>query len=65
MVSNKTQDGVRYLYPSLEQEEYTNLNIPFTGNLFIGFKEALAFKESEGNTKQLILFGIWGIPIWY
>jgi hypothetical protein len=41
------------------------LNIPFTGNLFIGFKEALAFKESEGNTKQLILLGIWGIPIWY
>jgi hypothetical protein len=42
----KNPDGVRYLYPSLEQEEYTNLNIP-TGNLFIGFKEALALKNRK------------------
>jgi hypothetical protein len=23
------------------------LNIPFTGNLFVGFKQALGFKESK------------------
>jgi hypothetical protein len=56
----KNPDGVRYLYPSLEQEEYTNLNIPFTGNLFIGFKEALAFKESEGKYKTINSLGYMG-----
>ena len=48
----KNTDGKQYLYPSLEQEDYTNLNIPFTGNLFIGFKEALGYKESEGKYKM-------------
>lgn len=56
----KNTDGVRYLYPSLEQEDYTNLNIPFTGNLFIGFKEALAFKESEGKYKTINSLGYMG-----
>jgi hypothetical protein len=39
MVSNKNTGGIRYLYPSLQQDDYNNLNIPFTGNLFIGFKK--------------------------
>jgi hypothetical protein len=29
------------------------LNIPFTGNLFIGFKEALGYRESENKYKHL------------
>jgi hypothetical protein len=31
------------------------LNIPFTGNLFIGFKEALGYRESENKYKKSIL----------
>jgi hypothetical protein len=44
--------GIR-LYPSLQQDDYNNLNIPFTGNLFIGFKEALGYRESENKYKTV------------
>ncbi|OCB78047.1 peptidoglycan-binding protein LysM [Flavobacterium crassostreae] len=56
----KNTDGKQYLYPSLEAEDYTNLNIPFTGNLFIGFKEALGFKESQGKYKKINSLGYLG-----
>jgi hypothetical protein len=56
----KNPDGIRYLYPSLEQKNYNNLNIPFTGNLFIGFKEALGFKESQGKYKRINSLGYMG-----
>nr|WP_315183567.1 peptidoglycan-binding protein LysM [uncultured Flavobacterium sp.] len=53
-------DGKHYLYPSQEQNDYTNLNIPFTGNFFIGFKEAIAFKESQGKYKKINSLGYLG-----
>ena len=53
-------DGTHYLYPSQEQNDYTNLNIPFTGNFFIGFKEAIAFKESQGKYKKINSLGYLG-----
>ncbi|MCW2120764.1 peptidoglycan-binding protein LysM [Flavobacterium sp. 7A] len=56
----KNPDGSQYLYPSQEQEDYTNLNIPFTGNLFIGFKEAIGFKESQGKYKKINSLGYLG-----
>ena len=56
----KNPDGSQYLYPSQEQEDYTNLNIPFTGNLFIGFKEAIGFKESQGKYKKINTLGYLG-----
>lgn len=56
----KNTDGIRYLFPSLEEDDYTNLNIPFTGNLFIGFKEAIGFKESEGKYKKINSLGYMG-----
>ncbi|WP_457615844.1 peptidoglycan-binding protein LysM [Lutibacter sp.] len=31
-----------------EEESHFNYNFPFTGNSFNGFKEAIAFKESQG-----------------
>jgi hypothetical protein len=34
-------------------DDYNNLNIPFTGNLFIGFKEALGYRESENKYKTV------------
>ena len=41
-------DESDYLFPSQKQEDYAKLNIPFTGNFFIGYKEAIAFQESQG-----------------
>jgi hypothetical protein len=56
----KNTDGKQYLYPSQKQEIYTNLNIPYTGNFFIGFKEAIAFKESQGKYKKINSLGYLG-----
>jgi hypothetical protein len=60
MVSNKKYRWIRYLYPSLQQDDYNNLNIPFTGNLFIGFKEALGYRESENKYKTVNSLGYLG-----
>ena len=54
------EDGTHYLYPSEEQEEYTNLNIPYTGNFFIGFKEAIGYRESENKYKKINSLGYMG-----
>lgn len=49
-----------YLLPSQERTDYLNLNIPFTGKFFIGFKEALAFKESQGKYYKVNTLGYMG-----
>jgi hypothetical protein len=53
-------DGTHYLFPSQEQNEYTNLNVPFTGKFFIGYKEAIAFRESQGKYKKINSLGYLG-----
>ncbi len=37
-----------YVFPSQNFIDYASLKIPFTGKYFIGFKEAVAHKESQG-----------------
>ena len=49
-----------YLYPSQKSTDYTNLNIPFTGKYFIAYKEAIAFKESQGKYRLVNSFGYMG-----
>ena len=49
-----------YRFPSKEQKDYTNFNIPFTGKFFIGFKEAIAFKESQGEYHKINSSGYMG-----
>jgi hypothetical protein len=49
-----------YQFPSKEQTDYASLNIPFTGKFFIGFKEALAFKESQGKYRKINSLGYMG-----
>lgn len=49
-----------YHFPTQDQNEYTNLNIPFTGKFFIGYKEALAFKESQGKYHKVNTLGYMG-----
>jgi hypothetical protein len=53
-------DESDYLFPSKKQEDYAKLNIPFTGNFFIGYKEAIAFKESQGKYRKINSLGYLG-----
>lgn len=55
-----TNDEMAYQFPSKESKDYINLNIPFTGKFFIGFKEAVAFKESQGKYKKINSLGYMG-----
>jgi len=56
---NETDD-TSYLLPSLNVNDYTNSEIPYTGNFFIGFKEAIGFKESQGKYKKINSLGYLG-----
>lgn len=53
-------EEMSYQFPSNDKDDYINLNIPFTGRFFIGFKEALAFKESQGKYKKINTLGYIG-----
>ncbi len=53
-------DKSDYLFPSQKQEDYAKLNIPFTANFFIGYKEAIAYKESQGKYKKINTLGYLG-----
>lgn len=56
---NETDD-TSYLLPSLNVSDYTKSEIPYTGNFFIGYKEAIAFKESQGKYKKINSLGYLG-----
>lgn len=58
-LTNET-DCTSYLLPSQNQTDYVNSNIPYTGNFFIGFKEALGWKESQGKYKKVNSLGYLG-----
>lgn len=49
-----------YVFPSRNYIDYASLKIPFTGKYFIGFKEALAHKESQGKYKKINTLGYLG-----
>lgn len=54
------KEDLAYQFPSQQQSDYVSLNIPFTGKFFIGFKEAVAFKESQGKYKKVNSLGYMG-----
>jgi hypothetical protein len=54
------KDGIHYLYPSQSQNDYTSLIVPYTGKFFIGYKEAIAFKESQGKYRKINSLGYLG-----
>lgn len=56
---NETDD-TSYLLPSLNVNDYTNSEIPYTGTFFIGYKEAIGFKESQGKYKKINSLGYLG-----
>ena len=53
-------EAAHYLFPSQKQAEYTNLNVPYTGRFFIGYKEAIALRESQGKYKKINSLGYMG-----
>ena len=57
---SKKTDGLHYLYPSQKLKDYTNLSVPFTGKYFIGYKEAIGFKESQGQYRKINSLGYLG-----
>jgi len=46
--------------PTKKQSVYKPINIPFVGNSFTGFKEAVAFKESQGKYNTVNTLGYLG-----
>ena len=51
---------LEYVFPSLKPTDYSHLKVPFTGRFFIGYKEAIAFKESQGKYKKINSLGYLG-----
>ncbi len=49
-----------YQFPSEKPSDYINKSIPFIGKYFIGFKEAIAFKESQGKYGMVNSLGYLG-----
>lgn len=56
---SQTEEAL-YIFPSKISDDYVKLNIPFQGKFFIGFKEALAFKESQGKYHKVNTLGYMG-----
>ncbi len=56
------EEETAYIYPqpAPEVEEYVDLNIPFTGKFFVGYKEAIGFKESQGKYHLVNSLGYMG-----
>ena len=49
-----------YQFPSEKPTDYLNSGLPFTAKYFIGFKEAIAFKESQGKYNLVNTLGYMG-----
>jgi hypothetical protein len=49
-----------YIFPSQNTFDYVTLKIPFTGKYFIGYKEAIAHKESQGKYGKINSLGYMG-----
>ena len=49
-----------YIFPSMKQNDYKTMNVPFTGKFFIGYKEAIAFRESQGKYHRINSLGYLG-----
>jgi hypothetical protein len=53
-------ENIFYSFPSQKSNDYLKMNIPFTGRFFIGYKEAIAFKESQGKYRLVNSLGYMG-----
>ena len=53
-------EELSYVFPSQNYIDYVTFKIPFTGKYFIGFKEAVAHKESQGKYCKINSLGYMG-----
>jgi hypothetical protein len=53
-------EELSYVFPSQNYFDYASLKIPFVGKYFIGFKEAVAHKESQGKYSKINTLGYLG-----
>lgn len=56
----ENDEVITYLVPTKEETEKVNFNFPFTGKSFVGFKQAVAIKESSGLYGLVNSFGYMG-----
>jgi hypothetical protein len=49
-----------YVFPSQNIIDYVTLRVPYTGRYFIGYKEAIAHKESQGKYRKINTLGYLG-----
>jgi len=59
-ITSDENEGLFYVFPSQNNIDYASLRIPFTGKYFIGFKEAIAHKESQGKYRKINTLGYLG-----
>lgn len=57
---NHTTDGLFHDVPTPEELAYAHIVIPQTGKTYAGFKQALAFKESQGKYHLVNTLGYMG-----
>lgn len=57
---NHTEEALTYEVPTAEELAYTHILIPQTGKTYAGFKQALAFKESQGKYHLVNTLGYMG-----
>jgi len=53
-------EELQYVFPSQNNIDYVNLKVPYTGRYFIGYKEAIAHKESQGKYRRINTLGYLG-----
>jgi hypothetical protein len=53
-------EELQYVFPSQNNIDYINLKVPYTGRYFIGYKEAIAHKESQGKYRKINTLGYLG-----
>lgn len=51
---------INYTVPTIDETAKVGLNFPFTGKSYIGFKQAVAIKESQGLYKLVNPYGYMG-----
>jgi hypothetical protein len=49
-----------YVFPSENNIDYFSLDVPFKGKYFIGYKDAIAHKESQGKYRKINSLGYLG-----
>jgi len=54
-------DGTHYLFPSEQTNDYYNLNVPYTGKFFIGYKRLTSDLgvSASSNGKIFLFFGFY------